>query len=271
MAATTTPRFWRDPQLPFIEMRSIEDGRRVCYSRHAHKVFSIGAITAGRSTYLHEQGQHTVGTGTVVMMNPGAVHACNPIDDAPWSYIMMYVDAAWLGGIQQACEGREPKGFRPIAALHSRCPALFDGLLALHAALLDPTLEVLAKHEAAIGFFMVMQQALGGAEATAHKPNPRVERAAAYIDAHFTQGITLEQICRAANLSEGYLIRAFQQRYHMTPHAYVVNRRVQHAQAQLRAGAAIAEIAQQAGFADQAHLQRAFKKHLAATPGQYQR
>ncbi|BCQ62520.1 hypothetical protein PBOI14_42700 [Pseudomonas sp. Boi14] len=56
----------------------------------------------------------------------------------------------------------------------------------------------------------------------------------------------------------------------MAPHAYLVNRRVQFAQARLRQGVPIAEVAQAAGFADQAHLQRAFKQHLGATPGQYQ-
>jgi AraC-like DNA-binding protein len=44
---------------------------------------------------------------------------------------------------------------------------------------------------------------------------------------------------------------------------------VQLARAQLRLGRPIAEVAQEAGFADQAHLQRAFKQHLAATPGHY--
>ena len=76
-------------------------------------------------------------------------------------------------------------------------------------------------------------------------------------------------ICEAASLSEAYLIRAFEQRYHMTPHAYLINRRIQHAQTQLREGALIADIAHQTGFADQAHFQRVFKKYLAATPGQY--
>ena len=55
----------------------------------------------------------------------------------------------------------------------------------------------------------------------------------------------------------------------MPPHAYLVNQRVQFAQARLRSGAPIAEVALEAGFADQAHFQRAFKQHLAATPGQY--
>lgn len=261
-----TPVFWRDAQLPFIEARSIADGRKVCYSRHSHDVFSIGAITSGFSTYLHEKTDQRISTGTVVVMNPGDVHACNPINDQPWSYIMLYVHAQWLGQVQQVC-GID--GFRPIPAISSTDPTLFSGLLDLHRTLIDPALDVLKKHEAAIVFFTLMQQRLGNADAPLKKVNAKVERAAQFINQHFLRAIRLEEICQAANLSEAYLIRAFEQHYHMTPHAYLINRRIQHAQAQLRDGEPIAAIAQQHGFSDQAHFQRVFKKHLAATPGQY--
>ncbi|MCY1180628.1 Helix-turn-helix domain protein [compost metagenome] len=55
----------------------------------------------------------------------------------------------------------------------------------------------------------------------------------------------------------------------MTPHGYVIDQRIQFARNQLRQGRLIAEVALAAGFADQAHLQRAFKHYLAATPGHY--
>lgn len=263
------PVFWRDAQLPFIEARSIDDGRKVCYSRHSHEVFSIGAITAGQSTYLHEKTTQTIAAGTVVVMNPGEVHACNPIDDQPWSYLMLYVNAQWLGALQRDCGANNGGVFRGYPATHSRDPLLFDGLLALHRQLVDSQLDTLAKQEAAVGFFTRVEQRLGGSTLTPRRPNPKVERVARFIDAHYLQPIRLEDLCAVANLSEAYLIRAFEQHYHMTPHAWLVNRRIQHGQAQLRSGEPIADIAQQSGFADQAHFQRAFKKHLAATPGQY--
>ena len=263
------PVFWRDAQLPFIEARSIHDGRKVCYSRHSHDVFSIGAITAGQSTYLHEKTTQTIAAGTVVVMNPGEVHACNPIDDQPWSYLMLYVNAQWLGALQRDCGVNNEGVFRGYPTTHSRDPLLFDGLLALHRQLVDSQLDTLAKQEAAVGFFTWVEQRLGGSTLTPRRANPKVERVARYIDAHYLQPIRLEALCAVANLSEAYLIRAFEQHYHMTPHAWLVNRRIQHGQAQLRSGEPIADIAQQSGFADQAHFQRAFKKHLALTPGQY--
>ena len=97
----------------------------------------------------------------------------------------------------------------------------------------------------------------------------KVERVAHHIDAHFADALPLQDLCEAANLSGSYLIRAFKKRYGVAPHEYQTNRRIQYAKARLRAGAPIAAVAQDTGFADQAHFQRVFKRMTAATPGQY--
>lgn len=269
--ADQAPRFWRDDALPFIEARAIADGREVCYSRHSHEHFSIGAITAGRSTYLHEQSSFEVSAGTVVLMNPGDVHACNPIDDQPWSYRMLYVETPWLIDLQHQLGFAADLDFRPFSSTHSTDIELFIGLNQLYEVLVDEQTSTLHKHSTAGAFFSDVQIRLNPAEVEVEvaEPNFKLERAAEYIREHCTQALKLEDICAAAQLSASYLIRAFKLRYGMTPHAYLVNRRIQFARQQLRQGRLIAEVALEAGFADQAHFQRAFKQHLAATPGQY--
>ncbi|VVO00068.1 AraC family transcriptional regulator [Pseudomonas fluorescens] len=267
--ADKAPRFWRDDALPFIEARSIADGREVCYTRHAHEHFSIGAITAGRSTYVHEQSQFLVSTGTVVLMNPGDVHACNPIDNQPWSYLMLYVDTPWLTDLQHQLGFSHDLAFRRFSITHNRDTLLYDGLKALYEVLVDQQQDVLRKHSAAVEFFTELQLRLNPLDPPLREPNFKLERAADYIRDHCTQMLKLEDICAAAQLSPSYLIRAFKQHYGMTPHAFLVNRRIQFAQDRLRSGKLIADVALEAGFADQAHFQRAFKQHLAATPGQY--
>ncbi|WP_077046571.1 AraC family transcriptional regulator [Pseudomonas sp. KK4] len=263
------PRFWRDDALPFIEARAIADGREVCYTRHAHEHFSIGAITAGRSTYVHEQSRFEVSAGTVVLMNPADVHACNPIDDQPWSYLMLYVDTPWLTDLQHQLGFSDDLAFRRFAVTHTTDAGLFAGLKTLYEVLLDPQQDVLGKHSAAVEFFTEVQLRLNPIEQVLREPNFKLERAADFIREHCTQMLKLEDICEAAQLSPSYLIRAFRQHYGMTPHAFVVNQRIQFARDQLRNGRLIADVALEAGFADQAHFQRAFKQHLAATPGQY--
>ncbi|WP_347905835.1 AraC family transcriptional regulator [Pseudomonas purpurea] len=265
----TAPRFWRDNALPFIEARAIADGREVCYARHSHEHFSIGAITAGRSTYVNERSAFEVSTGTVVLMNPGDVHACNPIDDQPWSYRMLYVDTPWLTELQHQSGFSEQLDFRRFELTHSTDTRLFEGLNRLYETLVDEQVDTLEKHSVVVAFFSEVQQQLNPAGETLREANLKLERAADYIREHCTLALKLEDICQAADLSASYLIRAFKQHYGMTPHAFLVNRRIQFATAQLRRGKLIADVALEAGFADQAHFQRAFKQHLAATPGQY--
>ncbi|WP_230014173.1 AraC family transcriptional regulator [Pseudomonas chlororaphis] len=265
----TAPQFWRDAALPFIEARSIADGRKVCYSRHSHAFFSIGAITAGQSIYLHEQARFRIDTGTVVLMNPGEVHACNPLEDQPWSYRMLYVDTSWLTELQHQLGFSQELGFRAFSPPYSTDPALYAGLNRLYETLVDEQAETRHKHSAAVAFFSDLQQRLNPASQPPRESNQKLRRAADYIRAHCTHALKLEDICQAAELSPSYLIRAFKRHYGMTPHAFVVNQRVQFAQGRLREGEPIADVALEAGFADQAHFQRAFKQYMAATPGQY--
>jgi AraC-like DNA-binding protein len=259
--------FWRDHSLPFIESRSVADGRRVCYARHSHETFSVGLIDSGTSTYINGDQQCRIDAGTLVLMNPGDVHACNPIRNQPWAYRMLYVDADWLSDLQDEL-GMGGAGFRCFAPILTRDSELQAGFRKLHAALTDDHADHLHKHSTAVEFFSAMHQRLG-MQTTAPASDPKLRRAAEFIADNYQRSLKLEEICSTAGVSISSLIRSFRKHYGMTPHAYLTNRRVQFARAELRRGVPIAEVALAAGFADQAHLQRAFKLLLAATPGHY--
>lgn len=261
-ATSDTHRFWRAPALPFLEARAVEDGRAVCYDLHSHATFSIGAVTGGRSEFRIGRRRHEVTPGTVVLMNPEEAHACNPLDGLPWSYRMLFVDVPWLAGVQQG------GGFVPYGPVLGTDPALYRRLTGL-VDLLFGTDDPFAKESAATVFFADLHRSLGGAGDPGGDPHRGLERAADFITAHCTRPLRLADVCAASGLSPSYLVRAFKARYGLTPHAYQVNRRIQYGQRELRRGRPIVDVALDAGFADQAHFQRAFKRHVAATPGQY--
>jgi AraC-like DNA-binding protein len=265
----SAPKFWRSDALPFIEARSIEDGRQVCYAKHSHETFSIGAVTGGRSVYLNRHAREWIGAGVVVMMNPDDVHACNPVADERWSYRMLHVDVEWLTALQHELGFSGNHAFRAFSQTMTLDPALFDGLNRLCAVLVDSDTETLRKESAAVTFFSEVQRKLNPASLPDHDASRQLTRAAEFIAENCTRALKLDDVCKAAELSASHLIRAFKQRYGMTPHAYLINRRIQYSRAQLRRGRLIADVALDAGFADQAHLQRTFKRLVAATPGQY--
>lgn len=154
------PRFWRDDALAFVEVRSIESAREVHYAKHAHETFSIGAITAGSCTYLNGRVRQRINAGSVVLMNPGDVHACNPIGHERWSYRMLYVGIPWLVNIQNDLGVSRDRYFRPFSATATTKALLYCGLNQLYGVLIDRQADPLQKHEAALAFMTAVQFAL---------------------------------------------------------------------------------------------------------------
>ncbi|KWC68789.1 AraC family transcriptional regulator [Burkholderia ubonensis] len=263
--------FWRDAALPFIEARTVDDGRTICYAKHTHDTFSLGAVVGGTSTYVNGATQERIGSGALVIIDPEQVHACNPYGRDAWAYRMVYVDVPWLARLQHAL-GRDPNtDFHGFSQTSSVRRDLFAQFGRFYRTLVVPGVEPLGKESAAVEFFTRLHDALDPAapRAPCAADNAKLARAADYIAAHCRDAVTLDAICAAAELSPSYLIRAFNARYGMTPHAFLIDRRVQYGRAELRRGRPIADVALDAGFADQAHFQRAFRRIAAATPGQY--
>ncbi|MEZ6932260.1 helix-turn-helix domain-containing protein [Aeromonas sp. S16(2024)] len=257
--------FWHDPALPFIEARAVQDGRHVCYDKHSHAHFSIGAITGGHSHYLNQRSLQEVGPGSLVLMNPEEVHACNPIADQPWSYLMFYLDTDWLRSQQEeAGLGTE---FRPFDMTASRDPLLYQGLCRLHRQLVEAP-DPLAREVACHLFSRQLLARLTPARWD-DRPPQHLQRAAELMQDDSASPLSLSQLSAVAGPTSSHFVRAFSHHYGMTPHAYLLDQRIRHARTLLKQGQPLAEVALASGFADQAHFQRQFKRRVAATPGQY--
>ncbi|QSE75044.1 AraC family transcriptional regulator [Aeromonas media] len=257
--------FWHDPALPFIEARAVQDGRHVCYDKHSHPHFSIGAITGGHSHYLNQRSLQEVGPGSLVLMNPEEVHACNPIADQPWSYLMFYLDTDWLRSQQE--EAGLGSEFRPFDMTASRDPLLYQGLRHLHHQLIEAP-DPLAREVACHLFSRQLLARLTPARWD-DRPPQHLQRAAELMQDDSASPLSLSQLSAVAGLTPSHFVCAFSHHYGMTPHAYLLDRRIRHARSLLRQGQPLAEVALASGFADQAHFQRQFKRRVAATPGQY--
>jgi AraC family transcriptional regulator len=80
----------------------------------------------------------------------------------------------------------------------------------------------------------------------------------------------LAQLASAACLSVNHFIRAFHQQTGVTPHRYVVLRRIEHSIALLkRPGKSVAEVADDVGFATPAHFIATFRRTMGVTPGAF--
>jgi AraC family transcriptional regulator len=100
---------------------------------------------------------------------------------------------------------------------------------------------------------------------------PRVvRRLREHIDANIERRISVEALAKLANLSVCYFVRAFKQSVGLTPHDYLIRRRVERTM-ELLSGTelSLSEIALAAGFADQSHCARRFRQHVGMSPRDY--
>jgi AraC-like DNA-binding protein len=101
-------------------------------------------------------------------------------------------------------------------------------------------------------------------------PPAAMRRVREYVETHLCESIDLAALAGVAGLSLYHFARAFKQSAGVTPHHYLVQRRVAQAQEMLaRTELSLSEIALAAGFSDQSHFARHFRQTLGMTPGQF--
>jgi AraC family transcriptional regulator len=104
--------------------------------------------------------------------------------------------------------------------------------------------------------------------------NERIQKALAYIEANFRSKLTRAQMAAAAHLSDFHFSRLFRRLVGLSPEAYLLDCRLRYAQKRLVLhvpGSSIAEVAAEAGFADQSHFGRQFRRAFGLTPHEYRR
>ena len=100
----------------------------------------------------------------------------------------------------------------------------------------------------------------------------QARRVREYIDAHITDRLFVAELATLARQSETYFSRAFKRTFGETPHAFVIRRRLEFAiDYMVQTEAPLSTIALQCGFADQAHLCRAFRQATGLSPALWRR
>lgn len=262
-------RFLRDPRLPWLEIRRVRAGNAFNHGMHSHDCHSFGAIVSGHSEYRNGRHCTDVSRGDTVIINAEDRHACNSVSTSPWSYDMIYLDSHWLAQRCPAAAGDTGLDVPMFSATTSRNPRLHQALMALADALDSSAVTRLERESHAEALAGILRETLHPHQ-PADVPPERLARVMEFMAAERQRDIGLEELCRIADCGATSLIAAFRRHYGVTPHAALVDLRIRQARQRLRHGEAIAEVALDCGFSDQAHLQRTFKRLLATTPAHYQ-
>ena len=96
-----------------------------------------------------------------------------------------------------------------------------------------------------------------------------VRAACAFLRENMTRNISLDELAALSSLSPWHFLRTFRDETGLPPHAYLTQLRVRTAERLLREGYTPSQAAAEAGFADQSHLTRWFRRIVGATPAAF--
>jgi AraC-like DNA-binding protein len=260
--------FWRSERHLELECLSATF-RSHKFPPHTHESYVVGAIVSGHHAYTIKGSLVRAEANDLCFINPGEVHD-TVLQQGGYSYRVVYPQMSFLRAVIEEATGR------PAAAPQFNGPVIHDpGLaqrfLAAHAEL-ESDQDPLGADEALTSvLFAMMDRYAGGVRGivTAGDEPLAVRRAKDFLMAHLDDKIDLAALAQAAGLSPFHLIRVFCKTTGLTPHNWLLDRRVHLACKLLRTGMSGTAVAAQCGFADQSHLNRVFKSRLGITPGRF--
>jgi AraC family transcriptional regulator len=259
----------RDRFLPF-------DNGYVVYDEHVLVLF-LGknahvSFAVDRSRY---EGAYRHGD---LILSPGQQPVHWRLEDATDALIIsIHPDA--LGRIVRETTGADPAAVHIIGQPRLSDPLIPQIGLALLAELEGPglgerlyvdslvntlTLHLLRHHSS------LSERPIRSAERGL--PRARLRRAIEAINDHLEVGISLNELAAAAGVGRAHFEVLFKRATGVSPHQYLLRCRVERVKDLLRSGDSsltLAQVAARAGFCDQSHLTRHFKRLVGTTPAAY--
>ena len=235
------------------------------FPKHTHDEFVISANMEGAERIWLDGRTLEAEAGDVTAYNPGALQASHGLARAGtrWRFVSLYAEP---GFVAQALGLQAPPS---LGVPVSRDPGLMRHFtdLARIVAVSEGIDGGLAEETA----IAILAATAGKAQPgrTASRGDVTVRRVATMLLDRLADPPSLAEIAAEVGVSREHLIRRFASAHGMPPMAWALQRRVARARTLLRAGTPPAEVAASLGFADQAHLTRAFRNAMGTTPGRY--
>ncbi|MFG6503467.1 helix-turn-helix domain-containing protein [Microbacterium sp. P05] len=254
-------RAWR-PAVPGVHEALHATFRDHAYPAHTHDAWTVLLVERGAVRYDLERSAHVTSPEVLTLLPPGVAHDGRSVEPGrPYRKRVLYLDAAWLPAAAVGAAVHRPSIEGADAAAIAR---------AVHAASSIPGEELLAE-SGVLALREHISRFFGDGSSVTVRDDPLARRLRSLLDERLDASFTLREAGALLGAHPSHLVRSFSRAYGIAPHRYVTGRRVDLARRLLLAGATPAAAAAQAGFHDQAHLGRHFRRVLGVTPSTFTR
>jgi AraC-like DNA-binding protein len=229
------------------------------YPMHAHDSWTLLIVDDGAVRYDLDKHERAAFGDLVTLLPPHVPHNGTAATPRGFRKRVLYLAPDWL-----------PEGLIGASVDNSAFadPGLRATIADLHRVIRLPGDELESESHLA-DITERLRIRLGGSA-----PPDRLDRTPAYrlrdlLEENVVPGLSLDEAARLLRYHPAHLVRSFSREFGLSPHGYLVSRRVDLARRLILSGEPLRSVASASGFYDQPHLIRHFKRILGVSPGAF--
>ena len=236
---------------------------------HTHNYMELFYIVGGKGQFLIQDQLYPVDANNLVIINPNVTHTEVSLNAQPLEYIVLGID-----GIELSTNENSDGQFNILGHFES---AEISGCMrnilremeqknAGHEDVCQAYMEIL--------FIRLMRNTMltvsAGPQITSG--NRQCTAVKRYIDLHFKEALTLEQLADETHINKYYLSHAFKREYGVSPINYMINKRIEESKYLLaETDLSLSQIAQLLGFSSLSYFSQVFRRTQSVTPMEYRK
>lgn len=250
---------------------------------HCHDCLELNRIESGTGNYIIGGRVYEIGPGDIFVINNRERHLAVHKEPIRMTVILFSADTLWKDRYHQ--DSLKPffqrnKDFshqiRETEKGYGKLDQIFSSIREEAEQRETGWKNVLEAQGALLLSYLYRCYAgrrhIAESENAALYPGKRAEQVFTYMEEHFREEITLQELADSVAVSKTYLCRYFKEMTNQTVFTYVEQMRIQYACYLLKTGdLSIADTALASGFRSVSLFNRMFKKHMHMTPGEFRK
>lgn len=240
------------------------------FPNHFHEYYVIGFIEGGKRHLWCKGKEYDTSAGDLILFNPRDNHYCAPVNGELLDYRAVNIKPEVMSRAVKEITGEAYMPYFTENVVYKSDIA--QSVQDLYRAVLNDA-PLLEKEE---NLFFLLNQILREyasdfESADVLRPNRQIQSLCQYMEEHFAENVTLDELLSMTDFGKSYLLRSFTRQTGVSPYRYLQTIRLDKAKRFLEEGIAPIDAAGMAGFSDQSHFTHFFKEFIGLTPKQYQR
>lgn len=265
-----------------ISLEQIQSYEKGFFLWHWHPEIELTLILSGEIEYHVDDMTYVLTAGDGIFCNSNALHSGHMRNDQDCTYLSVTFHPRFLYGYENSI--LHTKYVANIVKNESRTSLALTDSVAWQSEILDALKDIYKIYQAPtsdyeIRLHMILMQIwyklylnFSKEPSNARKSKLHLERLRniiSFIEQHYHQEISLEDVAKSANICKSECCRFFKKHMGMTIFDYVLYTRIQNSLTLLTNADSITEVASQVGFSSPSYYSQIFKRYMKCTPMEY--